>query len=64
MQLDADDDDQPFFKPSVVQTEPLTPKSRPGEQPLPPAEQRAGDTGEVRHEEAALAAAATVEQEE
>ncbi|MCJ1420712.1 Vacuolar protein sorting-associated protein 5 [Xylographa parallela] len=64
MQLDADDDDQPFFKPSVVQTEPLTPKSRPEEQPLPPVEQQAGDAGEARHEEASLAAAATVEQEE
>ena len=64
MQLDADDDDQPFFKPSVVQTEPLTPKFRPEEQPLPPVEQQAGDAGEARHEEASLAAAATVEQEE
>ncbi|MCJ1394954.1 Vacuolar protein sorting-associated protein 5 [Xylographa bjoerkii] len=64
MQLDADDDDQPFFKPSVVQTEPFTPKPRPEEQPLPPAEQQASSTGEARHEEASLAAAATVEQEE
>lgn len=29
MQLDADDEDIPFFKPSVMQTEPLDPKVRP-----------------------------------
>ena len=66
MQLDADDDDQPFFKPAVVQTEPLIPKPPPQdpEQPLQPTELTAGNPEDSRHEEAVVAAAATVEQEE
>jgi hypothetical protein len=30
MQLDADEEDQPFFKPHVMQTEPLAPRTGPG----------------------------------
>ena len=30
MQLDADGEDQPFFKPQIPQTEPLIPRTGPG----------------------------------
>jgi len=46
MQLDADDDDVPFFKPSVSQTEPLNPKPRnPAQRPAPDSDEHhdAGD---------------------
>ena len=28
MQLDVDDEDEPFFKPQVIQTEPLAPRQK------------------------------------
>ena len=65
MQVDADDDEQPFFKPAVVQTEPLIPKQREARQPPPQDEpQRVGDIRGDHQEVAAAAATATAEQEE
>jgi len=63
MQLDAEDDDQPFFKPSVVQTEPLIPKARDSQQPPSRTDQAAGSSDE-HQAQAASAATATAEQEE
>ena len=31
MQMDADEEDQPFFKPEPIQTEPLVPRTGPGD---------------------------------
>ena len=71
MQLDADQDDEPFFKPAVVQTEPLIPKSKRDSQQQQQQQQESGgpqDAGvekdDARHAEAEAAATATAEQEE
>jgi hypothetical protein len=63
MQLDADEDDAPFFKPQVVQTEPLK-KTKDAQQPM----QSSMESVESQEQEASSAATAaatvTVEQEE
>ena len=64
MQLDADDDDQPFFRPAVVQTEPLLPKQREAQQSPGQGEPQANEMPGDHQEVATAAATATVEQEE
>ena len=64
MQLDAEDDDQPFFKPSVVQTEPLIPKARDSQQPRSQTDQHAAGSSDEHQEPAASAATVTAELEE
>ena len=69
MQLDVDEDDEPFFKPAVVQTEPLIPKSkREAQQQQQPDKGGPQTTVAPRdgasHAEVEAAATATVEQEE
>ena len=70
MQLDADENDEaPFFKPAVVQTEPLRPKGR-DSQPMAVQEGDRTEEGipdenrDKAHENAAAAATATAEEEE
>jgi hypothetical protein len=57
MQLDAEDDEQPFFKPSVVQTEPLIPSQKKDAEQAEPRTDQPG-------EETQPAGIITAEQEE
>ena len=66
MQLDADEEDEPFFKPTVAQTEPIISKAQRDAQQK--QIQPTSESGETAHDEnghAAVeaAATATVEQE-
>ena len=71
MQLDADEEDEPFFKPAVAQTEPLIPKAQREEQQRQQQKQNEHDSQQTseqqdgeRHSETETAATATIEQEE
>lgn len=45
MQLDADGEDQPFFKPQIPQTEPLIPRTGPGKNNAETAESQDNQQG-------------------
>ena len=61
MQLDADEDGEPFFKPSVVDP---TPSARPEDRQSQQQQQQPQQTGEPQETAAAVAATVTAEQEE
>ena len=68
MQLDADEEDEPFFKPTVAQTEPILTKSQREAQQQKQTQPPSLESSETAHDtdgHAAVeaAATATVEQE-